>query len=302
MEDRTARGAHHDDAGSGTHRRPRARPQDGHPDRRRAPLPTRVEDLPDLPPTYDAALDDGLRELRLELPASARRAIADHVRLLLAWTAAINLTAVRVPAAVARLHVIDSLTAAELLRAAGVRRFLDLGSGGGFPGLPLALALPADRALLVDSVAKKVRFLEAAIGAIGAGDPGVPGRIVAGAARAEQLARDPAHRERWDAVTARAVAGLPELVELALPLVRVGGSLVAWKRGVPGSGPGMGRALEAEIAAADPVLELAGGRRIEIHDPGVRSLPGHVLVVVRKASPTDPRYPREPRLRHRPRP
>jgi 16S rRNA (guanine527-N7)-methyltransferase len=261
------------------------RPYHGRADRRRAPLPTRVDRLPHLPARYDAALDDGLREIGLALRDTVRRALADHVRLLLAWTAAINLTAIRDPAAVARLHVIDSLTGLPVLRAEGARRVLDLGSGGGFPGLPLALALPADRALLVDSVAKKVRFLEAAIEVTGAA-----GTVEAVGARAEQLARDPARPEPWDAVTVRAVASLPRLVDLAFPLLRPGGCLVAWKRAVPdaGRGPGRGSALDAEIAAARPSVAGAGGGRIEIVDPGVTALPGHLLVVVRRARPRSP--------------
>ena len=107
-----------------------------------------------------------------------------------------------------------------------MRRFLDLGSGGGYPGLPLALALPAERALLVDSIAKKAAFLEVAVAAAG-----VAGRVEIAAARAESLAADRRHRERWPAVTVRAVASLAELVELAFPLLAPGGVLVAWKRG-----------------------------------------------------------------------
>ncbi|HEU0235560.1 MAG TPA: 16S rRNA (guanine(527)-N(7))-methyltransferase RsmG [Candidatus Limnocylindrales bacterium] len=300
MEDRTARGAHQDDAGSGTNRRTRARPHHGHADRWRAPLPTRVTGLPALPADYLAALDDGLRELRVDLSEHARRAIADHVRLLLAWTSAINLTAIREPSAIARLHVLDSLTAVEPLRAAGATSILDLGSGGGFPGLPLAVALPESRVLLVDSIAKKVRFLEAAIGVTG-----TSGRVAARATRAEVLAHDPTHRERWDAVTARAVGPLDELVELALPLLRIGGRLVAWKRADPAADPGAEppgrspatRTLAAEIAAAQAVLPPLGGGRVDVHDPGLRFLPGHVLVVVSKVSPADSRYPRTPRDR-----
>jgi 16S rRNA (guanine527-N7)-methyltransferase len=247
-----------------------------------------------LPAGYETALDEGLGELAIELPGAVRRAIADHVRLLLAWTTAINLTAIREPSAAARLHVIDSLTGLVVLRAAGARRVLDLGSGGGFPGLPLALALPADRALLVDSVAKKVRFLDAAIGVTEA-----TGRVDAVAARAEHLARDPGQRTRWDAVTARAVATLPVLVDLAFPLLRAGGCLVAWKRTGPGAkrNEGWGAALEAEIAAARASIDTAGGGAIEVVDPAIRSLPEHVLVVVRKAGRGRPARGREARPR-----
>ena len=103
-------------------------------DRPREPLPTRVEDTPPLPPAYDAALDAGLADLGVTLPPGARQAIDGHARLLLAWTTAINLTAIRDPAEVATAHVVDSLSALAVLRDRGVDRFIDLGSGGGYPG------------------------------------------------------------------------------------------------------------------------------------------------------------------------
>lgn len=284
MEDRTARGARHDDAGSGPRRRPRVRPQEGYQGRRGEPLPTRVDDLPPLPAAYDAAVHAGLERLGLEVPAPVRESIDAHVRLLLAWTEAINLTAVRDPVDAARLHVLDSLTAVRLLRDRRVSRFVDLGSGGGFPGLPLALALPAERALLVDSIGKKARFLEIATVALGAAP-----RVSVAAARAESLARAAEHREQWAAVAARAVGSLGELVELAFPLLAVGGLLVAWKRG--GRGP--------ELDAAGRALAALGGGRIEVLDAGLPELIGHRLVVVDKAGPTDPRFPREPADRRR---
>ena len=100
-------------------------------DRPRDPLPTRVADLPLLPPGYASAVDEGLRALRIDLAPGARAAIDDHVRFLLAWTAAINLTAIRDPVDVARLHVVDSLAALPLLRARGSTGLLDIGSGPG---------------------------------------------------------------------------------------------------------------------------------------------------------------------------
>ena len=184
---------------------------------RREPLPTRVEDVPELPSAAIHALDAGLPALDLELTPDARQAIEGHARLLLAWTVSINLTAIRDPEAVATAHVIDSLTAVEALAARGIDQFLDLGSGGGYPGLPLAAALPAERALLVEPIAKKVRFLETVIAATGLAD-----RVEAAAVRAEALAADPRHRGRWPAVTARAVAPLAELVELSFPLLAPG--------------------------------------------------------------------------------
>src|SRR6185369_17877151 len=163
---------------------------------------------------YDDALADGLDALGIVLSAEAREAIDGHVRLLLAWTGAINLTAIRDPAAIAIRHVVDSLTGLAILRDRGIDRFVDLGSGGGFPGIPLAAALPADRALLIDSIGKKVRFLETVVAAVGLG-----GHVAAEPARSESLASNRADRGRWPAVTARAVAPLAELIELALPLL-----------------------------------------------------------------------------------
>ncbi|MEW6224268.1 MAG: 16S rRNA (guanine(527)-N(7))-methyltransferase RsmG [Chloroflexota bacterium] len=271
------------DAGSGS-RAGLARPQEGALDRPRGPLPTRVSDLPPLPAAYEAALDAGLRALDLGLEPAAREAIDTHARFLLAWTAAINLTAIRDPAEVARLHIVDSLSAVPLLRGLGVRGLLDLGSGGGYPGLPLAAALPADRALLVDSVAKKVRFLDTVIRATG-----LASRVHAEPARAEALARDPSDREAWPAVTARAVAGLGELVEVALPLVAPGGVLVAWKRAP----------LDDELAAAAGALAALRAGAVTVRESGVPGLEAHRLVVVARGGPIDPRYPRDPAERRR---
>lgn len=259
----------------------------------REPLPTRSSPLPPLPPAFDAALREGLDALGLVLPAPTVAALGAHARLLLAWNAAINLTAIREPAGVARGHLVDSLAALPLLRERGVDRFVDIGTGGGFPGLPLAVALPASRALLVDSIGKKVRFTATAVADLEAAGALAPGAVEARAARAETLAAEPAHRERWPAVLARAVSALPELAELAFPLLRPGGILVAWKR----------EPLGDELAGTRSLLRALGGGRIEVRpgDAGgaVAGLEDHRLVVVEKAGPTPARFPRPPAERRR---
>ena len=250
----------------------------------RKPLPTRVAETPALPNEYHDALARGLDALALELSEEARSAIDGHARLLLAWTGSINLTSIREPAAVALGHVVDSLTALSLLRARDVDRFIDLGSGGGYPGLPLAAALPAARSLLIDPVAKKARFLEAVIGATSLT------RIAEAAPlRAEALAGDERHRGQWPAVMARAVGGLAELVELAFPLLKPGGLLVAWKRGD----------LTAELAAAERAVSALGGGHLEVHAVHVPGLDGHRLVVAQAGGRVPPAYPRDPGLRKR---
>jgi 16S rRNA (guanine527-N7)-methyltransferase len=253
-------------------------------DRPREPLPTRVQEAPALPPAYDDLVDAGLRDLGLGLTPAARAAIDGHARLLLAWTGAINLTAIRDPAAVAVAHVIDSLSGLAVLRERGADRFIDLGSGGGYPGLPLAAGYPAARALLLEPVAKKARFLSVAAAATG-----LAAVVEAAPVRAEALAADSRHRGRWPAVVARAVGALPDLVELAVPLLAPGGCLIAWKRGD----------LDAEIAAAGRAIVALGGGSVDVRDVSATGLEGHRLVVVTARGKVPSAYPRDPATRKR---
>ena len=278
----------------GPHRHDR---QEGCLDRSREPLPTRVDSCPTLPAAYHDALDAGLAALGLVLEPDARAAIDGHVRLLLAWTGAINLTAIRDPAGIATRHVVDSLTGLAVLRGRAIDRFVDLGSGGGFPGIPLAAALPADRALLIDSIGKKVGFLTTAIDAIDLGE-----RVVAEAARSESLAASRADRGRWPAVTARAVGSLADLVEQALPLLRPAGILVAWKRGPVDDPAGLGGELAAArraLATIDPAGRISVEAAVAPAS-GIPDLADHLLVTVERGpSPIDPGWPRDPAARRR---
>ncbi len=249
----------------------------------REPLPTRVQGLPDLPIEYAHVLDAGLADLGLALDGAARAAIDDQARLLIAWSAAINLTAIREPAAIARAHILDSLTACGELRRRGIDTFLDLGSGAGYPGVPLAATLPAARAALVEPVGKKAAFLRTVVTATGLA------AVEVLPVRAEALAADAAHRGRWPAVTARAVASLADLVELSFPLLVPGGVLVAWKRGD----------LVAEVAAAQRAIEALGGGAIASIEPHVAGLEGHRLVVVTSRGRVPAAYPRDPAARKR---
>ncbi|HXI46587.1 MAG TPA: 16S rRNA (guanine(527)-N(7))-methyltransferase RsmG [Candidatus Acidoferrales bacterium] len=246
-------------------------------------MPTDVDALPTLSPAYDRALDAGLAATGLTLPPDARSAIERHVRLLLAWNAAINLTGIVAPEAIATGHVLDSLTALPFLPL-GPLDVLDLGSGGGFPGVPLAAVRPDVQLTLVDSVAKKARFLEAAVGAAGLAD-----RASVRAVRAEALAGT----ATWDVVVARAVGSLADLVELSMPLLRPGGRLIAWK----------GAAIADELPAARRAAVALGALPPTVHraaPDGPPDLTGHVLAVVVKRRPTPASYPRDParRLRH----
>jgi 16S rRNA (guanine527-N7)-methyltransferase len=259
-------------------------------DQDREPLPSRVEGLPPLSSQAVQILDAGLRALGLaDLSGPVRAGLIDHLRLMLAWNRSINLSAIRDAEAAIREHILDSLSALAILRERGIDALLDLGSGAGYPGLPLALALPARRTLLVESVGKKAAFLSAAGATVNAAAGGAAGQIDVFHGRAEALAADGRHRERWPAVVARAIAPLALLAEIGLPLVARGGVLVAWKR----------HPLEAELAAAGPSLDVLGGAAAVLVPVTLAGLEDHVLVVVEKVGLTPPGYPRDPAQRRR---
>lgn len=255
----------------------------------RAALPRDVGATPALDPIFDEVFERGLTDLALHLNPAARAAIEGHVRLLLAWNEHVNLSGLRTAEQVARGHVLDSLIAVATLRAlsAGQPTLLDLGSGGGFPGLPLAVALPARHVALVDSIGKKAAFLEVAAA--------VARDLVAIdvlAERAEDLAEEPDQREAWDIVTVRAVGHISEVAELGLPLVKVGGHVVAWKSA----------GVESELGDAERIIRAVGGNRarvIELPAAAKVGLAGHCLVAIEKIRPTPDGYPRTPGERRR---
>ena len=297
-------------------------PPDGLPAVPRRELPSDPWALAPMGPDFDLALEAGLDQLglagALAGSAPARRSYEAHARLLRDWGTAINLTAILEPAGIARRHVCDSLSAAPRL-AAIVRpgaTMLDLGSGGGYPGLPLAAALPLGRVALLDSIGKKSRFLAVAAAAVhatlragavldhtgatngqaldeaGSADAALP-RIAAICERSEDLAEEPEHRGAWDVVTARAVGSLAEVFELAMPLARVGGVVVAWKREEERDG------LRAELREAGWILRATGGGRPEVVVVAAAMLAGHRLVIVPKERPTPAGYPRPAGVRRR---
>ncbi len=197
------------------------------------------------------------------------------------------LTRIDTPEAAWRLHVLDALAGVRAFGAGPLpRTIIDLGSGAGFPALPLAIALPAhvrarlgaglERIVALEARAKKCAFMRAAARELGLG-----GRFEVVEQRAEQAAHEAPWRERFDLATARALAPLRVLVELALPFVRPGGALVAWK----------GPRAEAEIAAARRAIELLGGGPPEVIPSGIA---GRDLVFVRvpKRRGCPARFPR----------
>ena len=215
----------------------------------------------------------------LDLPPAFADSAERFVALLLTANRRINLTRVTEPAAVARLHLLDAVSALPLIDGlAHAGRSLDLGTGGGVPGLVLALARPEQRWVLVDSVRKKADVVRDFIAALAIRNVEVI------AERAESLGHDPDQRESHDLVAARACATLPVLAEYGLPLLSVGGALVAWK----------GPIADEELRAGALAANALGGSTPQVLPSGYDELGEHRFVVIAKDRPTPARYPRRP--------
>ena len=211
------------------------------------------------------------------LSAAQLAQFAAYEALLLDWNERISLTAIREPRPVRVRHFLDALSCVAATGPLDGRALIDVGSGAGFPGLPLKILFPGLRLTLVDSVAKKARFLETVAAELGLSE------VTVIADRAETLGQAAAHREAYDWAAARAVAELRVLVELLLPLCRVGGAALAQK----------GDSAAAELAAAGPAIAALGGgaaRLLPVRLPETEAV--HTLVVIPKTGPTDARYPR----------
>jgi 16S rRNA (guanine527-N7)-methyltransferase len=199
--------------------------------------------------------------------------------LLLMANASLNLTAVRGPDAVERRHIEESLAVVRALEDAGLLaagvRAIDVGSGGGLPGIPLAIARPDVHVTLLEATGKKAAFLARAAEELALRNV----RVIA--ARAEEAAHDPIERESYDLALARAVATLATLAELTLPFVRVGGTLAAVK----------GSRAEAEVAAAAGAIRRCGGGIVEVL-PLAADASVLRLVLIPKVAPTPPELPR----------
>jgi 16S rRNA (guanine527-N7)-methyltransferase len=212
-------------------------------------------------------------------PEFSARAEA-YVALLLDANRHLNLTRITDPRDIAALHLLDAVDHVTLLDTTGARTAVDLGSGGGIPGIPLAIARPEIEWTLVDSVGKKANALRSFAESLGLANVSVV------AERAETLGRSPSHRERYDFVAARACAPLPVLAELAMPLLALQGVLLAWKGPLTDA--------DDEVQRGRAALTQVGGELREFRPATASVLGGHTFVIAEKVASTPDRYPRRP--------
>jgi 16S rRNA (guanine527-N7)-methyltransferase len=212
-----------------------------------------------------------------QLTSQQVTALEIYAKELAEWNSLHNLTAIRETEQVRVKHFLDSLSACLAMRGSTVERVIDVGTGAGFPGLPLKIVYPQMQLTLVESVGKKTAFCDHLVGKLGLS--GVEVIQI----RAEELGQLAAYREKYDWALARAVAIMPVLLEYLLPLVKVGGSVLAMK----------GESGPAEAHAAEKAIQLLGGhlrQLVPLTLPGV--VEERYLVVVDKVATTPKKYPR----------
>ena len=231
---------------------------------------------------FDPILSSGALEMEIPLSGESITAFKTYATLLKEWNEKMNLTGIVDDSGIALRHFVDSLTLVPYLRQELARvgvetlSLIDVGTGAGFPGIPLKVAMSSLRITLLDSLAKRVKFLDTVCSELTLRD------IEAIHGRAEDAGRSKQYREKYDVATARAVAPLNVLSEYCLPFVRVGGIFLSMKGNI-----------DEEAKSAEKAIITLGGT---IENLAHFTLPGtdmnRTIVVIRKIRPTPAKYPR----------
>ena len=216
-------------------------------------------------------LSEGLPRLELSLPEETQQTLCAFGTAVIEQNKVMNLTAITEPAQVAKLHLLDSLSLLTLEDLSG-KKMIDVGCGAGFPGVPVKIACPEVELTLLDSLGKRMQWLETVLPTLG-----VEAECVT--ARAEEAVQT--RRERYDIATSRAVARLNILLELTAPYVKVGGKVLAMK----------GTAAQEELAEAKNAIAKLGLKLEQIAEFPIDGT-AHTVIVLKKVAPTPRQYPR----------
>lgn len=224
-------------------------------------------------------VQDALALFNVHISGRQVISLITYEKELLEWNQKFNLTAIRDVESIRTKHFLDSFSCVLAWKAAPPTRLIDVGTGAGFPGVPLKILYPNLKLTLVESVGKKAMFCQHIVRVLGLEHVDVV------QARAEDLGQNANHREKYDWAVARAVANLNVLSEYLIPLVKVGGTMLAQK----------GESGPAEAQSAEQTMKLLGGKLkqlIPVNLPGVAD--DRYLILVDKVAATPPKYPRKP--------
>lgn len=222
--------------------------------------------------------DNELEKMNIRLTDDQKSQFDLYYELLIEWNRVMNLTGITDYDEVNLKHFTDSLTISRIIDMAQINTLIDVGTGAGFPGIPIKIAFPHIKVYLLDSLNKRIKFLNEVIKKLGLKN------IYAFHGRAEDFAKDRQYREKFDVCVSRAVANLSTLSEYCIPFVKTGGYFVSYKGGDS----------DEEVIRSENAITLLGG---EIENTDRFFLPdtdmGRTLIKIRKKKSTPNRYPRK---------
>ena len=223
-------------------------------------------------------ITEGMKEIFVDLSDKQVEQFFLYYKTMIEWNQVMNLTAITEMKEVVFKHFVDSVSLVKAMDVSRETSLIDVGTGAGFPGIPLKIIFPELKVTLLDSLNKRIRFLDEVIDKIGLKE------ITTVHGRAEDMGRDPQYRERYDICVSRAVANLATLSEYCLPFVKVGGSFVSYKSG----------AIEEELSQAKNAVKMLGGKVEDVVSFRIEEIDAErSLVRIGKKDRTSLKYPRK---------